>query len=359
MDLYLTLGATVLLLGAVVWVCTIFTNGIEWLGHRFNLSEGAVGSVLAAVGTALPETLVPIVAILGGWWAQQNGQANGLETGHDVGIGAILGAPFMLATLAMCLSGTAVFVYKALGKRETTLTVDLPLFQRDLKYFFPPYIAAILAAEFPGIGPLKVGVPVLILGWYAFYVWRTFAVSDSNPHAAPADEHSFDPLFLAPKSLEPKTSLIVLQTALGLLGIMLTAHLFVGQIQHLSVLLSIPALILSLLIIPIATELPEKFNSIVWLGKKKDNLAMGNLTGAMVFQGCIPTAIGIAFTPWTLTHESTLSILMCLGASGFLLATTYIFKQLSAMAMVACGLFYFSFLIYNLGGFGASAAGVH
>jgi cation:H+ antiporter len=352
MDLILTLTTTVLLLGAVVWVCTVFTNGIEWLGHRFNLSEGAVGSVLAAVGTALPETLVPIVAILGGWWAQQNGQTHGLETGHDVGIGAILGAPFMLATLAMCLAGAAVFIYKAMGKRDTTLLVDLRLFQRDLKYFFPPYIAAILVAEFPGMGPVKYGVPVLIIGWYAFYVWRTFAVADSNPHGAQAEEHSFDPLFLAPKSLEPKTSLIVVQVVLGLLGIMLTAHLFVNQIEHLSVLLSVPALILSLLIIPIATELPEKFNSIVWLGKKKDNLAMGNLTGAMVFQGCIPPAIGIAFTPWTLTHESTLSILMCLGSAGFLLATTYIFRQLTALAMVSCGLFYVSFLVYNLGGFG-------
>jgi cation:H+ antiporter len=351
MDLLVTVGITLLLLGAVVWVCTVFTNGIEWLGHRFNLSEGAVGSVLAAVGTALPETLVPIIAILGGWWAQQQGKVDGLSTGHDVGIGAILGAPFMLATLAMFLAGFAVFIYHRLGKRSTAVNVDLDLFQRDLKFFFPPYVAAILVAEFPGIGPLKYGVPVLILSWYAFYVWRTFAAT-SSAHSAPAEEHSFDPLMLAPKSLEPSTKLIVLQTVLGLLGIMLTAHFFVHQIEHLSDLLQVPALMLSLLIIPIATELPEKFNSIVWLGKNKDNLALGNLTGAMVFQGCIPTAIGIAFTPWTLTQESNLSILMCLGASGFLLATTYLFKQLTAWAMVCCGLFYASFLIYNLGGLG-------
>ena len=44
----------------------LFTNGIEWIGEGFGLSEGAVGSVLAAVGTALPETLLPIVAILSG-----------------------------------------------------------------------------------------------------------------------------------------------------------------------------------------------------------------------------------------------------------------------------------------------------
>ena len=42
----------------------LFTNGIEWFGHKLNLAEGAVGSVLAAVGTALPETMIPLVAIL-------------------------------------------------------------------------------------------------------------------------------------------------------------------------------------------------------------------------------------------------------------------------------------------------------
>ena len=32
----------------------LFTNGVEWIGEGFGLSEGVVGSVLAAVGTALP-----------------------------------------------------------------------------------------------------------------------------------------------------------------------------------------------------------------------------------------------------------------------------------------------------------------
>ena len=40
----------VILIGA-----ELFTNGIEWAGHRLKLAEGAVGSLLAAVGTALPE----------------------------------------------------------------------------------------------------------------------------------------------------------------------------------------------------------------------------------------------------------------------------------------------------------------
>ena len=37
--------------------CDLFTNGIEWIGHKFKLSESVVGSILAAIGTALPETI--------------------------------------------------------------------------------------------------------------------------------------------------------------------------------------------------------------------------------------------------------------------------------------------------------------
>src|SRR6266480_4913964 len=96
LDLLLLAGAfVVILLGA-----ELFTNGIEWFGHKLELAEGAVGSVLAAVGTALPETMIPLIAIL---------FTGGAAASH-VGIGAILGAPFMLSTLAMFVTAIAVLV---------------------------------------------------------------------------------------------------------------------------------------------------------------------------------------------------------------------------------------------------------
>src|SRR5215208_4356596 len=91
--LILVVAFVVILIGA-----ELFTNGIEWFGRKLDLAEGAVGSVLAAVGTALPETMIPIIAIL---FATS-------EASDAVGVGAILGAPFMLATLAMFVTGLAV-----------------------------------------------------------------------------------------------------------------------------------------------------------------------------------------------------------------------------------------------------------
>src|SRR5579884_384281 len=114
MELVFSLLEIIVLLILIVACCSFFTNAIEWTGHRFNLSEGAVGSVLAAVGTALPETLVPIIAIVSGLLGVSH---ISVESGHDIGIGAILGAPFLLGTLAMFVTACAVYIFSAQKRR--------------------------------------------------------------------------------------------------------------------------------------------------------------------------------------------------------------------------------------------------
>ncbi len=103
----MTIVELVLSAVAIVVAAALFTNAVEILGERLNLGEGAVGSVLAAVGTALPETMIPIVAILAAVFAGRDP-----ETAGEIGIGAILGAPFMLATLAMFVVGASALMYR-------------------------------------------------------------------------------------------------------------------------------------------------------------------------------------------------------------------------------------------------------
>ena len=112
----------------------LFTNGVEWIGEGFGLSEGAVGSVLAAVGTALPETILPLVAIV-----------TGHVSGEEIGVGAILGAPFMLTTLAMLVVGLAVVIVARGGRRSTDLGGDPGVLRQDLGYFLVMYTLAMLA----------------------------------------------------------------------------------------------------------------------------------------------------------------------------------------------------------------------
>ncbi len=338
LDVFLSFIEIIVLLILIVSCCSLFTNAIEWTGHRFQLSEGAVGSVLAAVGTALPETLVPIIAILSGTLGLSHMNA---ESGHDIGVGAILGAPFLLSTLAMWVTATAMYYFAALKKRDSKLKIDLDLFRRDLHYFFPAYLT-VFAAAFIASPMTKNILSVCLVGFYGFYVYRTL----QREHI-PDEEFDLPALNFAPKSKEPKTWVILGQLAVSLIVLLVLVHFFVEEINDVATTLGIPALVLSLIVTPIATELPEKFNSVVWIRAKKDNLALGNITGAMVFQSCIPTAIGLSFTPWVLNTQGMLSVALCVTSA----LMVYLFawkapKQLPK-ALFAGGAFYLVFLFYT------------
>ena len=327
-----------ILLIFIVAVCGLFTNAIEWTGHRFQLSEGAVGSVLAAVGTALPETLVPIIAIATGLMGISGVTK---EAGEEIGIGAILGAPFLLSTLAMAVTASALFYFAAMKKREAKLKLDYHLVKRDFHYFFPGYGAAILAAFIPS-HPVKIAIAIGLLAWYGWYVYGTL-----KQEHVPDEEFDLPPLTFARWQKEPATSLIIGQVVASLLLLLLMVHLFVDEISHISTTMHINAMVLSLIITPIATELPEKFNSVMWIKGGKDNLAMGNITGAMVFQSCIPTSIGLVFTPWVLEGHGLLSVALCAASSViiYLGACQKNHRWMPQILFCAGGLSYLAFIL--------------
>ncbi len=112
----------------------------------------------------------------------------------------------------------------------------------------------------------------------------------------------------------------VVAQVLGSLAVMaLGAHYFVEAVKSGSESLGIPAGLISLVLAPLATELPEKFNSVIWLRDNKDTLAIGNITGAMVFQSTIPVSLGLVYTSWSLDSLNALSAgLALLGGAGII-----------------------------------------
>lgn len=338
LDLFLSSIEIIVILILIVACCSLFTNAIEWTGHRFNLSEGAVGSVLAAVGTALPETLVPIIAIISGYMGFANMNP---QTGHDIGMGAILGAPFLLGTLAMWVTAAAIFYFAALKKRDYHIKADLNLFRRDFHYFFPAYLTVFAAAFIPS-SLIKNILSVGLLAFYGFYVYRTL-----NKEHVPDEEFELPGLMFAPRKKNPSTALIMGQLAVSLITLLVLVHFFVEEINDIATTVGIPALVLSLIITPIATELPEKFNSVVWIKARKDNLALGNITGAMVFQSCIPTAIGLSFTPWILNSQGILSVILCLASSIMLYLCAWKKPKRLPQVLFVSGVFYLVFLFYT------------
>ncbi|HJR77320.1 MAG TPA: hypothetical protein VJ805_10110 [Nitrospiraceae bacterium] len=282
--------------------CHLFTNGIEWLGKRLKVSEGAVGSVFAAVGTTLPETSIPVIAIFFG-----SGQER-----TEVGLGAILGAPFMLSTLVLPILAMLLLLYARLGKRPAQFTLDYGEVRADLLFFLIAYSLALSCVFIPS-KPLHVAVAIGLILLYIYYMKMKFSVSDEEGQQG----SHVEPLVLAPRSRHPSFSMIGVQGVLGLSGLIAGAHLFVTAAKSLSTELSVSPLLLALLIAPLATELPEMSNSFLWLYRKKDRLAVGNVTGAMVFQGTFPVSVGLVGTQWTLDTTALATMVLAVVAMTF------------------------------------------
>jgi cation:H+ antiporter len=310
----------------------LFTNAVEWIGVQLHLNEGAVGSVLAAVGTAMPETMIPLIAIL----------FVGSASHEDIGIGAILGAPFMLSTAAFAVTGLAVLGYARSGRRPRSMRINTDILGRDMTYFLMVYTIAILATFLPHHG-LKIGVAFLLLGFYAFYVYRTLS-GEGQLEETPSRLYLAEAIRARTKN--PPLSLSTLQFFIAL-GLMIGgAKVFVDNLETVSVELGVPALVLSLILAPLATELPEKFNSILWVRQRKDTLAMGNISGAMVFQSCIPAAVGLLFTPWDLTQPALVSAGIAIASTLVVYLSIRRRNLLSPTVLARAGVLYVAFVVY-------------
>jgi cation:H+ antiporter len=320
----------VLSLLLILGCCAVFVNAVEQIGESFNLHQGIVGSILAAVGTALPETLIPIIAI---FFTKGGG-------GHEIGIGAIAGAPFMLATLAFFVTGAAVVVFRLIGKRELKMTVDICNLQRDLTFFLIFYCVAVGTTFFHDNIILKAIVAIGLLLSYGFYLKKTVECECA------AVENVEDLYFSKFLRLPNNRFWIFAQVFVSLGLLVLGAHFFIVNVQLLSHAMGIAPLILSLIITPIATEMPEKLNSVIWISKKKDTLALGNITGAMVFQSCFPVVFGMLFTSWDLRGVTMVSAALAIVSSLLVLLWIRIKKSINPFVLLAGGGFYIVLFVY-------------
>jgi cation:H+ antiporter len=327
------MGAVLLLLAFAVVLAgaLLFTNAVEWIGHKLQVGVGAVGSILAAVGTAMPETLIAIVALLG------------TEAGsEDVAVGAIVGAPFLLGTLAMGLVGLFAYLYRDKRDQGLQLNVHRPTLERDLLFFLVLFaIAGALAWGPPA--PLRIAVGIAFLVAYLGYIALTLKGGGEVQ-----SEESLNPLIFERRSdrrEDPSMLICVVQLLVGLGAMVGGAHLFVEELLSLAGSIGAEPLVLALILAPLATELPEKVNSFFWVREGKDALALGNITGAMVFQSTIPVGIGLIFTDWGLNWQAVLSI--GLGLAGGLLAyeSLHLGRRFKLPAVIGWFALYAAFIV--------------
>jgi cation:H+ antiporter len=278
---------SVLLAGAIYFACEYFVNGVEWVGRRFHLGATTTGTVLAAFGTALPESAVTFVAVVFGKDAAQK----------DIGVGSALGGPLVLATIAYPVVGLALLLeQKRLGRKDACVEVDHRRLSHDQAWFLAIFVVKVAVglvafAYKPALG-------VVFLAAYAAYLWRE--MRNDEPATA---EHELEPLKIRPHDSSPSLPWAALQTLLALAVIGAASHFFVGRLETIATGLGWAPQFVALLLSPIATELPETMNAVIWVRQGRERLALANISGAMMIQATVPSALGLFFTPWLLDHS--------------------------------------------------------
>jgi len=324
--LFMTIG---LLLGSAIAIyvaCEFFVNGVEWVGRKFAVGQQATGSILAAFGTALPESVVTFVAVVFGATAAQKA----------IGVGAALGGPLVLSTIAYATVGLVLIACRTKLPKTAAIRADFKGLSRDQGWFLAIFAAKIalglVAFAFkPWLG-------VLFLAAYGAYFWKEMRGEGVE------EDHYLERLKVMPRVETPPTWAAVVQTLVALVAIFAASHLFVQQLDALGPALGIRPQLLALLLSPIATELPETLNAVIWVRQGKHRLALANISGAMMIQATVPTAFGLFFTPWILDK----SLLVAAGVTALAVAAMFVaFRRgfISRAFLAAMAGFYLLFAV--------------
>lgn len=329
-----SLWATVaLLLGSAVVIylaCEFFVNGVEWVGHKLAVGQKATGTILAAFGTALPESVVTLVAVAFGAGAASK----------DLGVGAALGGPLALSTIAYATVGIVLI---ATGQRlpaTAAIREEFRRLSRDQGWFLLIFVAKIALGLM--VFAWKPWLGLAFLAAYGLYIRQEMTGGQDE------EEGELEPLKFQPRAAVPATAMAVVQTLVALVVIFLASRTFVVQLEHLGPALGLKPQLLALLLSPIATELPETMNAIIWVRQGKHRLALANISGAMMIQATIPTALGLFFTPWALGTP----LLIAAGATALAVAIMFAaFRRgiVSEKLLAAMGALYVVFAAVLIG----------
>jgi cation:H+ antiporter len=309
---------------AIYFSCEYFVNGVEWVGRRFNLGATTTGTVLAAFGTALPESAVTFIAVIFG----RN------DAAKEIGVGAAVGGPLVLATISYAVVGLVLcLAQRKLHRRDTSLQVDMQRLSRDQAWFLAIF-ALSLALGLVAF-PFKRWLGLALFGAYGLYVWREMARDQQGEGEQEEIEH----LKLRPRDPNPSLAWAALQTVLALVVIAIASRIFVSQLEFIGTDLGVSAQFIALLLSPVATELPETLNAVIWVRQGRERLALANISGAMMIQATVPAGLGVLFTPW-LFDRPLIVAATTTACAILLLWNKFRRRKVSGMSLMPVGLLY-------------------
>jgi len=261
---WLGLGIALLALAgcfiAFFYLTNLFVSGLGSLAKRFNVPESVVGASVAAMVSSAPEMGASVFSVV---------------EGHpDIGIGTIVGSAIFNISLLIAFS---------LWVRKCVL--DEKVLKRDGAYYLFVVIVTIVT--------IMDGVLTRweALTWFLLYViYFIWLFKDAiNGKFVPKEEFKYVP-----------TKKAVFYTGIGIVGIALSADIMVKSTIYVTSTLGLSESLFSLIIIAIATSIPDLFVSVQASLKGMGSLAVSNAVGSNIFD--ILVGIGLPFSFVAVTH---------------------------------------------------------
>ena len=278
-----------LLTGVVLTMMGSFTfiNGIEYLAYKFRWSQTFLGSVISPIITSTPELIVFTLALI-------------LYGYEDVSIGTILGEPLIVSTLiysTILLLAIASYVFKR--RLNYNLHVDRAL---KMPYIiFTVCFLIVLITTFIGNIVVRYFISACLLLTYIAYIHLMYRVESF------LIEEVEKPYFS--KILNPLIA-STLQVITSICLMYLGSELMISNVKILAVKLNLSSIGVTIIVIPIATVLPEAITSILWSIKGRDTIALGCLIGEEVLYSTFYPALAFLVTDWSLDFSAMLSIII-------------------------------------------------
>jgi cation:H+ antiporter len=258
---FLQLSGWLFVLSAALYVLVrgsdLFVEGAKRVGLSSGISSFAVGVVIVAFGTSLPELASSIAA-------------------------AIEGAPQMVvANVVGSNIANILLIIGALALLRGVLPIDSDLKRNELPVFFLS-TAIFVAVVYNGRIDRWEGL--LLLSAFCVYLWFLFAHAKKNGKLKKR------------RTLRKITKEDIGLLVLGLTGLLVGAHFVVETTVAVASAFSVPLGIISILAIAVGTSLPELFVVFDAYRKGEMEMAIGSIYGSNTFNMLVVAGVPAVIT---------------------------------------------------------------
>ena len=300
MDLfYLIAGLVTLVAGAEIVI-----RGSVSLGKKLNISLFAIGVVIVAGGTSLPELASSINAVV---------------TNHaDLALGAVVGSNIANLILVMAAT-TIIFPITNINKNQINqawINIVLGIVLIFMSYFYFNFIFGIIS------------IILLALIMYLQISRGSLMVDDVNKG-------------------DYSALISIILIIIGVVFLIYGSELFVSSAINFANRFNISEAVIGLSLIAFGTSLPELVVGIMSAIKRKVDFALGNILGSNIYNVLGVLGISSFFNKFTMPDVLvSQDLLFMLFITFIVLIFMYLFKKLGRTFGILGLSFYFSYMYF-------------